>query len=368
MRPPTSPRTTSGTGTTSPGPRCLRRRSARRSSDRPARRRSARRSPGRRRSRRRRAQRIRRHGRERSFRAARHRLGAFVIRPSIEIGVSATDNGGGTARKKSAVGLAVAPEINIRSENDRYEFEADRARRGGLLRRRGSSTTRTIDAEAKLRYASDQPHGGQRRGRLFAIPGRLQRSRYADRGVGAARRRRPRRVAWRRADDGAGHRAASPALPTDRSTRTCRSSAAAPLRARSSTTPSSACASAPAIATSASLRPFVEAAVARREFDQQRDDSGFARSSVWGELLGGIVIDRGDKLSGEVSLGYRREDLEDDRLEDLNVFVANAAVLWSPHRLTDVKLDFTTDVQPTSTPGRFGVVLYSGTLTLRATI
>ena len=80
------------------------------------------------------------------------------------------------------------------------------------------------------------------------------------------------------------------------------------------------------------------------------DDSGFARASIWGELRGGLVIDRGEKLSGEVSLGYRREDLEDERLEDLNVLLANAAILWSPRRLTEVRLDLSTDVAPTSTP------------------
>ena len=103
-------------------------------------------------------------------------------------------------------------------------------------------------------------------------------------------------------------------------------------------------------ATSASLRPFVEAAVGAARIRPARDDSGFARSSVWGELRGGLVIDRGDKLSGEASLGYRREDMEDDRLEDLNVFVANAAFLWSPQRLTEVKLDLHDRRQPTSTP------------------
>ena len=60
-------------------------------------------------------------------------------------------------------------------------------------------------------------------------------------------------------------------------------------------------------------------AAGRRDMDQRVDDSGFRRSSVWGELLGGVVIDRGTKLSGEFSLGYRHEDLEDDRLEKIKM-------------------------------------------------
>ncbi len=309
-----------------------------------------------------RVSRVRRHDVSDPFAQTGIRLGAFVIRPSIEIGVSATDNGAGTVRKTNAVGLAVAPEINIRSENDRYQFEAD-ARGEAVYYRDEAFNTRTIDAEAKLRYAltshtavnaaagysqflegfsdPDTPNGSSERpavdnltaslgveqsmGRVTAsVTGFADRSIYEDVplvGGGTASRKELDNTEFG-------------------------------VRVRAG------------YATSASVRPFVEAAVARREFDQHRDDSGFARSSVWGELLGGIVVDRGDKLSGEISLGYRREDLEDARLEDLNVFVANAAVLWSPHRLTDVKLDFTTGVQPTSMPGASASILYSATLTL----
>jgi hypothetical protein len=94
------------------------------------------------------------------------------------------------------------------------------------------------------------------------------------------------------------------------------------------------------------------------------DDSGFERSSFWGELRGGLVIDRGSKLSGEISAGYRHEDLEDGRLEDLNVFLANAALLWSPRRATEVRFDLGTDTLTTSVPDVSGSILYSGTLTV----
>ena len=112
------------------------------------------------------------------------------------------------------------------------------------------------------------------------------------------------------------------------------------------------------------LRPFAEVAAGRREFDRSEDDSGFERSSTWGELRGGIVIDRGDKISGEASVGYRREDIEDDDLDDLNVFLANASILWSPRRLTEVRVDLTTDVSPTSTPFTSASVIYAGSVTL----
>jgi hypothetical protein len=74
-------------------------------------------------------------------------------------------------------------------------------------------------------------------------------------------------------------------------------------------------------------------------------------------------VARGPKLSGEISLGYRREDIEDGRLDDLDAMLVNAALIWSPRRLTEVRVDLTTEMQPTSAPGASGSVLYSGTLT-----
>ena len=289
-------------------------------------------------------------------------IGSFVFRPSIEVGVSATDNAGDSANKTAEVGVVVAPELNVRSDGERYQFEADVGGEGVFY---GDSEfdRRSAQARAKIRYdlttatsvtteaayshflegftdpdtpsaASERPAVDdveaslgleQRFGPLSMVTtGFVERSMHEDvtlAGGGVASRAELDNTEY-----GVRFRAG--------------------------------------YATSASLRPFAEVAVGRREFDQARDDSGFARSSVWGELRGGIVIDKGEKLSGEVSVGYRHEDMEDARLEDLNVAIANAAIVWSPRRLTEVKLDLSTTVNPTSTPDASATVLYSGTLTL----
>ena len=70
------------------------------------------------------------------------------------------------------------------------------------------------------------------------------------------------------------------------------------------------CASDPREATAA-LTPFVETTIGRRGFDQETDDNGFERSSVWGELRGGLIFDPGEKLSGELALGCRHDNLDD---------------------------------------------------------
>ncbi len=289
-------------------------------------------------------------------------IGSLVIRPSIEIGGSWTDNVMGSAKKASAVGLVVAPEINVRSEGGRYEFEAN-ASAEATYYKDDAFNDQTVDARAKLRYDlssrtsifteadysrfldgfsdPDTPSGAAKRPAVDTIEASLG----AEQRFGRLSERATTFVERSTYSD-------VPLAGGGTASRAELDNTEFGVRLRTG------------YATSASLRPFAEAAVGARAFDHSRDDSGFARSSVWGELRGGLVIDRGEKLSGEASLGYRHEDMQDGQLEDLNVVLANAAVVWSPRRLTDVKLDLTTDVNPTSTPGASATVLYASTLTL----
>jgi hypothetical protein len=289
-------------------------------------------------------------------------LGSFVIRPSIEIGVTATSNAAGSPDNVGAVGLLVAPEVNVTSKGDRYEFEADAAAEG-VWYDDSDFDGQTAAARASLRYDVT---------RSSSIYADANYARYlegfSDPDTPAAATKRP---AVDEVDASLGFeqrfgrlstrltafadRAMHDDVPLSDGTVASRAeldNTEYGVRLRTG------------YATSASLRPFVEASVGRRNFDQAEDDSGFARSSVWGQLIGGLVIDRGEKLSGEASIGYRREDLKDDRLEDVNAFLANAAIIWSPRRLTEVKIDLSTSVNPTSTPDTSATVLYAGTLTL----
>ncbi len=289
------------------------------------------------------------------------RLGSFIIRPSIEVGVTATDNAGGSVDKTPAVGYVVAPEVTVRSESERYEFEAGVG---------GESTTYdhsefdglTAEARAKLRYDltsrssifteaayshflegfsdPDTPGGAAERPAVDSLEASLgyeQRfGRFSARVTGFAERSVYEEV---------------PLVGGGTASRKQLNNTDFGVRVRTG------------YATSASLRPFVEAAVGARIFDQSADDNGFQRSGVWGSLRGGLVIDRGDKLSGEASIGYRHDDVEDPSLEDVNVFLVDASILWSPRRLTEVRLDLSTSIDPTLEPNTSAAVLYSGTLT-----
>jgi hypothetical protein len=119
---------------------------------------------------------------------------------------------------------------------------------------------------------------------------------------------------------------------------------------------------------SPTLTPFVETEIGRNQFDQEVDSAGYRRSSDRYAIRAGLAFDRGEKLSGEVSAGWIREDFDDSRLEPLSTPTFAADVLWSPMRGTDVRLTGLTILEDTTTPGESGSVLYATNLAVERQI
>jgi hypothetical protein len=113
---------------------------------------------------------------------------------------------------------------------------------------------------------------------------------------------------------------------------------------------------------SPSLTPFVEAEIGRNLYSQEVDSAGYRRSSDQYAFRAGLAFDTGEKLSGEIAAGWIREDFDDDRLEPLSAPSVAADVLWSPLRGTDVRLGGSTTLEGTTTPGESGSILYSTSL------
>lgn len=109
---------------------------------------------------------------------------------------------------------------------------------------------------------------------------------------------------------------------------------------------------------SPALIPFVEASGGRVRYDDERDSSGYARS---GDLYGGragLEFDLGEKLRGEIGLGFDRQTFDDERLKAIDAFAADGAVDWSPRRGTNVNLGLRTAIEPSTTPGESGYISY----------
>ncbi len=109
-----------------------------------------------------------------------------------------------------------------------------------------------------------------------------------------------------------------------------------------------------AIAATPALAPFVAVSGGRVEFDQPVDSGGFQRARNFGEVRGGVTIDRGPKLSGELSAGYRWDEFDDPALAAIDSVVIAADILWSPVRLTQVRFQATSQTDGSFQPGVSG--------------
>ncbi|HEY6632763.1 MAG TPA: outer membrane beta-barrel protein, partial [Rhizobiaceae bacterium] len=87
---------------------------------------------------------------------------------------------------------------------------------------------------------------------------------------------------------------------------------------------------------SPALTPFVETEIGRNLYDQKIDSAGFQRSSDRYAVRSGLEFDLGEKFSGEVAAGWIREEFDDERLQPLSTPTVEGELKWSPQRGTDV--------------------------------
>lgn len=113
---------------------------------------------------------------------------------------------------------------------------------------------------------------------------------------------------------------------------------------------------------SPAITPFVEGSYAIRDFDQESDRNGNDRDSDIFELRGGVEIDLGEKLTGEIAVGYVNESFEDPLLEDLNALTINGQLNWSPERDTQISLTLGTITNNSITANENGSIIYTGRL------
>lgn len=111
---------------------------------------------------------------------------------------------------------------------------------------------------------------------------------------------------------------------------------------------------------SPALIPFVEMEYGRRQYDEDLDSNGYARSSDRVGARGGLQFELSEKFLGEVSAGWIEEKIDDDRLASISGPSVAASVDWSPERGTTIGLDAETIVEDSTDPGESGSILYQG--------
>lgn len=107
---------------------------------------------------------------------------------------------------------------------------------------------------------------------------------------------------------------------------------------------------------SPALIPFLEASVGKSVYDLQQDASGFERSYQSYAGRAGMEFDFGEKLNGELALGYETYRFDDARLGGLRGFSVDGRVNWSPQRGTDVLFGVLTYLDPSTMPGIAGSI------------
>ncbi|GIL01534.1 MAG: hypothetical protein BroJett030_14330 [Alphaproteobacteria bacterium] len=107
------------------------------------------------------------------------------------------------------------------------------------------------------------------------------------------------------------------------------------------------------------LKPFVHAGIGWRIFDEERDRNGEDRNSVLYDLRTGLRLDLGDKLKGEMAVGYLIEDFSAATLATKDAVTLNGAVDWSPQRDTTVSLSAATSFSGATIAGDNGSVDYT---------
>ncbi|MDA8869977.1 outer membrane beta-barrel protein [Rhizobiaceae bacterium] len=112
-------------------------------------------------------------------------------------------------------------------------------------------------------------------------------------------------------------------------------------------------------------QPFAEGSIGTRIYDTDVDTNGQDRNSLLASLRGGAAFDTGEKLSGELALGYGVEAFDDDALEDLGGFTVDGGVDWSVDRLTTASFNATTTFAGSTDVGESGSISYAASVGLR---
>ena len=93
---------------------------------------------------------------------------------------------------------------------------------------------------------------------------------------------------------------------------------------------------------------FISAEANEVDYDQEFDDSGFARSSNGYGLQGGISWDMTGVLTGDLYVVYLNQEYDDPRFNNIDGFGIGASLDWMPTELTNINVRFVNSSQETT--------------------
>ena len=289
------------------------------------------------------------------------RLGRFILRPTLEQGLTATNNVDSSANPKSAILSETTLRLNVLSDWDRHSARVDaygtfrESVAGADFSDREAAVSAELELELDGEYRARSTLDYVNRPESAASPVAL---------VGSASspvRQTLEATLGLEKDVGKLRFGLTGALEQEWFEDAMLSGGGRLSQGeRNSTLASVALRGGYEI--SPAITPFAEIEVGRRAFDQHRDTSGFERSSARLGARVGAELDLGEKLDGEFSAGWLREGFDDDRLDAISGATVAANLRWSPVRDTVISLNGSTEVEGTTDEGESGSIFYSGRL------
>lgn len=277
------------------------------------------------------------------------RSGSFLWFPAIELRGGVTDNGTKTARGGRASFYEIAPELVGRSDWSRHQLEVDLR---GTFRDYvdGIDTTEpTASGSIKARIdVSERTTGNLEANYALSRESNTDPDFSGTAGDGplihtlggsAAVTQRFNRIS---------------VTPKGAVERTIYETSSAATASRNTTTLTGSLRL--SYDDGGAIKPYVEGLASRRLYDDPIDDNGQKRTGQGMELRGGVAFDHEGGLTGEVGVGYRREQFDDPLLADLDGWTLNGNLDWTASALTKVTLSADTDFSPSTVRNSSGSV------------
>ena len=112
------------------------------------------------------------------------------------------------------------------------------------------------------------------------------------------------------------------------------------------------------------VKPFVEASVDTRVFDQSVDSFGVHRGSDGMKADVGITLDRPEIITGEASIGYGRRVYDDPTLPNISGLLVDSSLVWKATALTKVTLAVTSTIGESTLTDASGVFTHEAKVTV----
>jgi len=112
------------------------------------------------------------------------------------------------------------------------------------------------------------------------------------------------------------------------------------------------------------VKPFIEATVDTRVFDDTIDSLGLRRGSDGVKADIGVTVDRPEILKGEASIGYGERTYKDPTLPNISGLMVDASLVWKATALTKVTFAVSSQIGESTLTAASGVFTHEGKVTV----